>query len=74
MANNLYTHDQFVGAATWTVAHGLGSLIVTVEVVIDHNGKREKVLPSETKVIDANTVQVEFLDPQTGTARVVANG
>ena len=67
---NVYTHDQLVGSSTWTVTHNLDNLLVTLDVVIDFSG-RQKVLPLNTKVIDSNTVEVEFSTPHTGSARVI---
>lgn len=65
-----YTHDQESAAVTWTINHNLGRQVI-VDVVVDFQGNREKILPKSIIVVNENTVRVTFSRPFTGSARVV---
>ena len=69
-----YLHTQSSPSATWVVDHHLG-LVPAVSVYIPGIRNGEEVvqvcLPSQVRVIDDNTVWIEFTSPRTGFARLV---
>lgn len=69
MAKQFYTHTQASAATTWVISHGLG-YTPNVEVFVSNNGVIETILPTEVKIVDANTVHVVFSVAQTGSARL----
>lgn len=67
-----YIHTQTTAASTWTITHNLNSTEVNIDVIVDNAGTREKILPQDITIVDANTVSVAFSTALTGSARVVA--
>lgn len=65
-----YSHDQESEASVWTINHNLGRQVI-VDVVVDFQGNREKILPKSIIVVNDNTLRVTFSGPFTGSARVV---
>lgn len=65
---NSHIHTQGLPYLTWTIAHGLESTDVWVQVK-DSQGHITQPLIT---VIDANTVEISFTTPTTGNAVVVA--
>lgn len=65
-----HTHEQAVAATEWTVVHNLGTIAPVVDVFIDVDGKKMKILPGGIEVIDNRTLKVHFSAPRSGTAAV----
>lgn len=65
-----YTHTQESATTVWTINHNLGREVI-VDVAVDFQGAREKILPKSIIVVNENTLRVTFSNPFTGTARVV---
>ena len=65
-----HNHEQDVAATTWTIVHNLGTYAPVIDVYIDINGSRSKILPKEVNVIDNTTVQVVFSEARAGSAAV----
>lgn len=65
-----YTHQQTVPAEVWTISHGMNAYPVT-DVIITHEGTRQKILPRAVKYIDSNTIEVVFSTPLTGLVRLI---
>lgn len=61
---------QSTPLATWVVKHNFGRLPV-VDVYMEIDGVQAKVIPSEVKRVDDNTVSIEFGEPVVGTAVLV---
>lgn len=57
-----------VASDTWNIAHNLGYDDVIVQC-FDEN--RFVLIPDSIQIVDANTVQVKFTNPQSGVARVI---
>ena len=68
---NTYNHIQSEPSTEWTIDHNLSGYPVT-DVMIDLNGKIQKVLPKAVEYVDPNTVIVRFTEERTGTVRLVA--
>lgn len=64
-----HSHKQEVAATKWTVTHNLGRDVVN-DVNINVDGVLTKILPLNVEHPDANTLEVYFSQPQTGTVRV----
>lgn len=65
----LYTHTQTVKSRTWTITHNLG-IIPTIQVfVLNPQGNQIEIFPSQTTVIDLNTVILEFSQLEAGIAQ-----
>lgn len=60
-----YEHTQLVGSLTWTIAHGQNTKRVSI-TIWDQND--EQVIADLVKIIDLNTVQINFNSPATGRA------
>lgn len=54
-------------SASWTIAHGMSSSDVTVQV---YEGA-EVVWPANITVVDDNTVQIDFAEPVNGSAQIL---
>ncbi len=57
-----------VASDTWDITHNLGYDDVIVQC-FDEN--RFVLIPDSIQIVDANTVQVKFTNPQSGVARVI---
>ena len=60
-----FATGSFTSQATWSFTHNLGFKYAAIEVY-DQNDF--VIIPSETKIIDAQSVEIRFTSPQTGTA------
>lgn len=69
-----YNHTESIAATVWTVAHGLGTVNVTVDVIMLNGADLEKVMPLSIVVVDINTVKITFSSAQSGNARIVGGG
>lgn len=71
----IYSHTQSSASSTWTIEHNLsgnGSAgYPIVDVVVDYNGAKTKMIPYQVTVTDKNTVTVSFSEPFTGSATVL---
>lgn len=65
-----HNHTQTEPAAEWNVVHNLGTLVPCVDVFIDYNGERTKILPKDVIAVDKATVKVLFTAPRTGSVAV----
>ena len=63
-------HVQETPLETWVVNHNFGRL-PAVDVYMMVNGSMSKVIPSEVKRVDDNTVAIEFGEPVVGEAVLV---
>lgn len=64
-----HEHVQDVAASTWTVNHNLG-LYPIVDIFIDYEGEKHKILPLSVQYTDLNTCTITFSSPRTGFATV----
>ncbi len=60
--------EDFTTATTWTVLHNLNSENVIIQAFDDN---KSVLFPDSMRIVDANTIELKFNTPQTGTARVV---
>jgi len=63
-------YDQVTAASTWTVAHNRNTTQVLVQVV--EGG--EIIIPDRIIILDANTIEIRFGAPTTGTVNMVFFG
>lgn len=70
MGMTTYIHEQQVASSTWTVNHDLGCKPV-VEVLVDVDGVRQKIFPLKVKHTSDTVMQITFVSPRTGVARLV---
>lgn len=61
---------QSVPSTSWQIIHNFGYKPVS-DVLINVNGKQEKILPSSVIQISDNEIQVNFDGPQTGSVRLM---
>jgi hypothetical protein len=52
----------------WVVEHNLGTEKLVISVYDENNFM---IIPAEIVIVDINTVQVYFAEPQAGTANIV---
>lgn len=64
-----YTHDQVVPALVWSVIHGLNTTNILYQI-FDSTG--ESLIPDRFKVIDANSVEVDFSVVQNGKLQIIS--
>lgn len=64
-----YTHDQVIPALVWSVIHGLNTTNILYQI-FDSVG--ESLIPDRFKVIDANSVEVEFSAVQNGKLQIIS--
>lgn len=64
-----YEHVQADASATWVVAHNLG-LYPIVDIFVDYEGEKHKILPLSVEYTDLNTCTISFSVPRTGLATV----
>lgn len=73
--SSTYRHQQTTPATTWTIVHNLGgaggSGIPVVDVIVDYNGQKVKVMSREINIVDKNTITVVFTTAQSGEAIVI---
>lgn len=68
---NSYTHTQSVPSALWVVTHNLNLASPVVSVNVLNNGQMEKIIPKDIRSTNANTVEIEFTNPWTGSVRIL---
>ena len=61
---------QTTPSSNWTVAHNLNSSQPVVDVWIDDNGITTAILPKQIQIANANTLNISFSIPLSGTAVV----
>lgn len=66
----IYVHTQSVASDTWAITHTVAQVPI-IDVVLSTG---EKVLPSSVVVTGADTIEVRFTSPRTGTATLVGRG
>lgn len=66
-----YTHHQLTPSLTWAINHNLNTTNIALDVIIDINGTREKILPKDFQIVDSNYALVVFSAIRTGTARLI---
>lgn len=65
----LTTFSQaFVSQQTWNVVHNLNSTILQVSVIDTSNSF---ITPTDIKIVDANTISILWVDPQSGTVSII---
>jgi len=64
-----YTHYQNTGAATWNITHNLNTPSISVTV---YDTLNRVVVPSETTVVDANHVTIDFGTSFQGSAVILS--
>ena len=62
-----YEHIQASASTSWTVVHGLG-IYPTIDVFIDYQGEKHKILPLAVTYVDKNTCTISFSVARTGMA------
>jgi hypothetical protein len=71
----MFKHFQTTPATTWTINHNLsgngGEGIPIVEVIVDHDGAKTKMIPLSVTKTSKDTVTIEFSVAQTGLAMVI---
>ena len=65
-----YDHVQDEAATTWTIDHGLGHYPI-IDVLVDYQGSRQKVLPLSIISTTADQTLVTFSIALTGSARLI---
>lgn len=71
----LYTHDQPVQSATWTIRHSLATrpkVYVYVNRIVNGRETLVKVDPKTETTVDLNTIQLTFDTPASGSAQCIA--
>jgi len=63
-------HTQTTASNTWVVDYRFDGYPV-VDVLIDVNGVKTKILPASVTRTSTGTVTITFTSPQTGVARVI---
>jgi hypothetical protein len=61
--NPFYTHKQLLPSASWQIFHGRNCRYFHAQAY-ESNGKF--LIPNDITIIDANTVQLDFLSPISG--------
>lgn len=78
MGSNVYKNtlvrinfQQTTPSATWTIVHNIGTLYPVVDCYILESGNYTRFWPNSVIVVDANTVQLNFDEVQSGYATVM---
>lgn len=66
-----FDFEQVSAAAVWTIVHNANTDNVAIDVMVDDGGTLRKIIPSDIRSTDANTVQVTFDQAWTGHARLI---
>lgn len=64
-----HQHIQTTPGLTWVIVHSLG-MYPAVDVYIDYQGEKHKILPLSVVYDNPNQVTVTFSSPRTGIAMV----
>lgn len=72
---SIYRYTQTEASTDWVIVHNLGSNgsagVPIVDVYMDVNGQKAKVIPKIVTINSKNSVTVTFGEPQTGEAIIV---
>lgn len=68
-----FEFEQSTPTDVWTVNHGLGKL-PNIDVIIEENGVRQKILIDRVTFIDEDNVELRFSTPRQGFARFTTDG
>ena len=66
-----YTHEQTEPATLWAVEHGLKTRTPILEFYIAVDGVVQRLQPKSVKMIDLDTIHVEWSVPRVGKVGVV---
>lgn len=66
-----FEHTQVTPAHTWIINHKLNTESPVVDVYIEVDGTKQKILPLKVEIVNPNTCQVKFSTNRSGTARVM---
>lgn len=71
-----YDHDQSSANTTWTITHGLGTMDVVVDAIINVGSPQvlNKAIPLTITTTDNNNVTITWSAAQSGKARIVGGG
>lgn len=65
-----YQHVQTVASTIWNIQHNLG-IYPVVDILVNTTDGLTKIIPSDVKIVDMNTIQIHFSTPHSGQARLV---
>ena len=72
---SIYRHEQITPASVWVINHNIGTNGSTglpiVDTFIQENGFDEKIIPAAVRMINSNTVEIEFSAPRSGFAIII---
>jgi 3-oxoacyl-ACP reductase-like protein len=75
LVTSVYRHTQSTPSTLWTVAHNLSGSgsqgVPAVDVIVDYNGTRTKMMPDEITIVDKDTLTISFSVAQSGTAIII---
>jgi hypothetical protein len=67
-----YRHVQTVASSTWTVVHNLGTVALQITTYLDDGGGTfTKIIPRYERILNANTVEIDFSTAFTGQVMLV---
>jgi hypothetical protein len=64
-----YEHTQDTAASTWVIPHKL-NLYPVIDVLVDYDGQRQKIIPASVEYTSSMVCTVTFTEPFTGVATV----
>lgn len=64
-----FIYEQQTPSDNWLIVHNLNKYVV-IDVYIDYNGTRTKIIPQAIIFVNKNTVRVKFTSPRTGQALI----
>ena len=66
----LFNHVQDVAAASWSIQHNLNTSAPVVDVWIELDGAKQKMLPLSVIAVDDNNCTVNFTVARSGAAAI----
>lgn len=66
-----YVHEQLTPASVWVVEHNLVTRAPILDAFVEIDGVNQRLQPKAVKMVDLNTVHVEWSVPRTGKVGVV---
>lgn len=66
-----YTHEQTVPSTLWEVEHGLKTRTPILDFYITVDGVVQRLQPKSVKMIDLDTIHVEWSVPRVGKVGVI---
>lgn len=63
-----HSHEQIAPSAVWVINHGKNTRKFVPQVF---NDQYEAIVPNSVRVIDINTIEIDFAMPQTGFANLI---